>query len=88
MNILERTNVANASSQCHLSSHQRHTLYILYTHTQTQWNIQNAVANAPCQHQGIRGSEECSMFKQFYVLGLTLSLCNGHGHKEVLHFIN
>ena len=68
--------------------HTNVTLYIYYTHTQTQWNIQNAVANAPCQHQEIQGSEECSMFKHFDVLGLTLSLCNGHGHKEVLHFIN
>ena len=34
--------------------HTSVTLYIYYTHTQTQWNIQNAAANALCQHQGIR----------------------------------
>ena len=33
--------------------HTSVTLYIYYTHTQTQWNIQNAAANALCQHQGI-----------------------------------
>ena len=32
-----------------------HTLIgpIYYIHTQTQWNIQNAAANALCQHHGV-----------------------------------